>query len=83
MPLYFFDYVHEGIVERDQIGVELPDDISARDEAIRAQRDYAKDYMLHDGPEADLAVMVRDDTSRHVVEVKLAYEVKTLDTNTL
>jgi hypothetical protein len=77
MPRYFFD-VHDG--ERltpDQVGVELDDNHSAQQEAVRALPAIAKDC-LPDGTQRDFVIDVKDAEGRPILRAKLALTVEAI-----
>lgn len=74
MPHYFFDEIDNGRVVRDETGYELPDMDAAKEAAIDALPDMARDQ-LPDGDEHLFAVRVRDTTGRELLEVSLTLTV--------
>lgn len=75
MPHYFFDEIDNGRVVRDEIGYDLPDIDAAKEAAIDALPDMARDQ-LPDGDEHLFAVRVRDTAGRELLEVSLTLAVK-------
>ena len=73
MPLYFFDVVDNGVVSRDEFGVELTGFDEARGEAIVLLPDIARDE-LPDGERHVFACWVRDERDRVVYRGTLTYQ---------
>ncbi len=70
MPRYFFDSSDGREHIRDEIGIDLPDLIAARDEAINGLPDIARDK-LPAGTNRAFTVKVRDETGEYLVEAAL------------
>lgn len=65
MPRFFFD-VDDGVVYKDDVGVELPTAESLPDEAMRFLVDLARHERPKGAPDRSITVVVRDHTSRPV-----------------
>ncbi|MFC0407889.1 DUF6894 family protein [Roseomonas elaeocarpi] len=65
MPLYYFDTIAASGLIRDTIGVNYPDDGTARREAIAALPNIAADE-LPDGDHRIFSVIVRDADQRTI-----------------
>ena len=72
MPLYFFDIIDDGAVNRDEFGVELKGHDEARDQAIGLLPDLAREE-LPNGEHHVFACSVRDERDRIVYEGKLTF----------
>lgn len=74
MPRYYFD-THDGEMIRDDVGVDCDSFQSALDEATSVLADFAQDAV----PGAklrEMAVRVRDDRDRPVMQATLRLEIK-------
>jgi hypothetical protein len=70
MPLYYFD-IHDGVeLTADDTGTECRDDLDARDEAIRALPQLARDG-LSDGRHVVFWIKVRDQTGANIFHASL------------
>lgn len=72
MPRYFFD-IHDG--ERftpDDTGLEFPDARAARDKAVSALPDIARDLMP-DGQKRVFVVAIRDETGTTLFRAALSF----------
>ncbi|MFC0408290.1 DUF6894 family protein [Roseomonas elaeocarpi] len=65
MPLYYFDTIAGSGLIRDAIGMDYPDDGTARREAIAALPNIAADE-LPDGDLRIFSVIVRNDKERAI-----------------
>lgn len=70
MPRFFFDSSDGREIIRDEIGIDLPDVLAARDEAINGLPDIARDK-LPDGSSRDFMVKVRDEAGTYLFEARL------------
>lgn len=70
MPRYFFDTEDDSVLTRDDEGLELQGEKAARDEAIRALPELAKDQ-LPDGPQHSFWVKVRDESGAYIFQASL------------
>lgn len=70
MPRYYFDSSDGRELIRDEIGIELPDLMSARDEAINGLPDIARDK-LPEGSNRAFTVRVRDGAGQYLLEAAL------------
>jgi hypothetical protein len=68
VPLFFFDIIHQGIVEIDGVGLEFPDLASAVKDARAAARKIAEET-LPSSPLASVSIQVRDGPGTPVVTV--------------
>ena len=76
MPRYFFD-THNGALVRDEVGIVCSNFKQVLAQATAGLADFAKDAIpganLH-----DMAVRVRDDQDRPVLQTTLRLEIKPL-----
>ena len=78
MALYNFDH-HDGTeVVIDDVGLEFPDFETVKVEAARGLADLARD-VLPGSVRRELAIVVRDEQSRHVMKTFLIFEVQILN----
>ena len=73
MPLYFFDVIDNGVLNRDEFGVDLEGFQDARDQAIALLPDIAR-AELPDGERHTFACWVRDERGRVIYRGTLTYE---------
>ena len=76
MPRFYFDAVLQGRTETDREGVELSDRAVARQEAIRAAAEMAKDQHL-DGNARDITVAIREG-DKPVATIRLSLKIEDL-----
>jgi len=75
MPRYFFD-VHDGDEPHtDMVGVDLPSDKAAREEATKTMTDLAKEYLPHDGSHRRMTIAVRCADGRTLLNETLAFDI--------
>jgi hypothetical protein len=67
---YFFD-ITNGATRRDYQGMELPNDVAARQEARRRALDHQSTYRLEQPGRGHRRISVRDETGRIIFEVPL------------
>jgi len=70
MPRFYFDTSDNDRQVRDEDGLDLPDELSARNEAIKVLPGMAADG-LPDGPEHLFRVSVRDANGEYIFEASL------------
>ncbi len=70
MPRYYFDTAENQNEVRDEVGMVLPNEKSARDEAIRALPGLAMD-VLPDGAQHSFWVRVRNEEGAYIFEACL------------
>ncbi len=73
MPLYFFDVIDNGVLTRDEFGVELPGVEEARGEAVVLLPDIARDE-LAGGECHTFACSVRDERDVVVYRGTLTFQ---------
>lgn len=74
MPRYFFPTTSGAGTEPDVVGVELRDLDEARDCAVRALVELARDVLEGDSPARVLAIEVRDEDGRLHFQGRLIFE---------
>ncbi|MER8447336.1 hypothetical protein NKH52_29605 [Mesorhizobium sp. M1066] len=74
MARFFFDLIDDGEVFPDPEGTELENREAAEDEAAIALLEIAKDQMP-DGTFREVAIRVRDHTSRPLFTVRVTFEL--------
>ena len=74
MPRFFFDTTLNNVTEPDREGVELHDAKTARQEAVRATAEMAKD-LAHRSPEQDITIQVQDEAGERVGTVRLTLRI--------
>lgn len=72
MPLYYFDIGDNGVIDRDEYGVEMAGFEEARDQAVLLLPDIANDELPH-GERHVFACWVRDERDRVVYRGTLTY----------
>jgi hypothetical protein len=73
MPTFYFD-LHEGpSISRDEIGTELSDMQSVRDEAVETLTAMARDFLPADGPAKTLRTLVRNTEGEEVYRTSLTF----------
>jgi hypothetical protein len=76
MTLYFFDFRNGDLITTDTEGTEFEDDQSARDEAVEALAELARDHLPRSGERADIAFIVRRADGRPMAAAQVAFEVR-------
>jgi hypothetical protein len=76
MTLYFFDFRNGDLITTDTEGTECEDDQSARDEAVQALAELARDHLPRSGERADIAFIVRRADGRPMAAAQVAFEVR-------
>jgi hypothetical protein len=75
---YFFDIRDDDSFARDDIGVDLRDDVVARSQATLALTEMARDYLPSDGDHRNLKIEVRtEDGPRFDVTLDFDLEDRT------
>jgi hypothetical protein len=74
VPRFYFDAVLQGRTETDREGVELADRAVARQEAIRAAAEMAKDQHL-DGDARDITVAIREG-DKPIATIRLSLKIE-------
>jgi hypothetical protein len=77
MPHYYFDTGDGEVFVSDPDGMELENIGQARDEAMKALSDMARDR-VPDGDRRDFVVVVKDETRQPVLRLTLALTVERL-----
>jgi hypothetical protein len=72
MPQYFFDVEENGELSAGDDALEVADDQTARDEAIKGLASIAGDG-LPNGPHHRFVVYVRDERGNHIFEASLEF----------
>jgi hypothetical protein len=75
MTLYYFDFRDGDVVTADTEGTECDDDQSARDEAVEALAELARDRLPRGGERAAIAFIVRRADGRLMADARLGIEV--------
>jgi hypothetical protein len=75
MPRYYFDLLLHGDVEADGEGINLDGPAVARQEAVRAAAEFAKD-LAHNHQQEDIAIRVRDEEGDRVATARLRLNVE-------
>lgn len=73
MPLFYFDFTQNDVVNPDVVGQELPDRTSAKREAVKALAEIAAEEIPRDG-KLVLAVTLYDEARRVQFSAKLTFE---------
>jgi hypothetical protein len=76
MARYYFD-THDGHLVRDEVGIECDSFDAVRAQATAGLADFAKDA-LPGAKWHELAVLVRDDQGRPVMQAILRWEIEQL-----
>jgi len=74
VPHFYFDAMLQGQAETDPVGVELANRAVARQEAVRAAAEMAKDRHLGENAQ-DITLEVREE-DEHVATVRLSLRVE-------
>ena len=84
MPRYFFDLRDGDDLAVDEEGMELRDIQAVQEEAARSLADMARDEVRRHAPvkKHRMAIEVRDDSGRPVLQVKFTFEVNKQPTDT-
>jgi NMD protein affecting ribosome stability and mRNA decay len=80
MALYYFDTYDGGEVVVDVDGLEFPNLETVKVEAARGLADLARD-VLPGSVRRELAIVVRDEESRHVMKTVIIFEIQILISN--
>jgi hypothetical protein len=75
MALYYFDFRDGDVVTEDTEGTECADNQSARDEAVAALAELARDRLPRSGERADIAFIVRRADGGTMAAAQVAFEV--------
>lgn len=73
MPMFYFDFVHNGETNRDAVGQDLADEHVAQREAVRALAEIAAEEIPRDG-KLVLAVTVADAGRRATFRALLTFD---------
>lgn len=76
LPKFFFDIDDGKHVLIDNLGTELPDETSAREEATKTLVDMGRDSIPGDGPKRTLRITVRGPTGGPLFELVLDFDSK-------
>lgn len=76
MPLFYFDFTQNDVLNPDTVGQDLPDKNSAKREAVKALAEIAAEEIPRDG-KLVLAVTLYDDTRAVQFSAKLTFEPAT------
>lgn len=79
MERFFFDTNDSGSVARDDEGMDLADRDAARQQALNALPDIARDVLPRDGDRRDMIVDVRDASGRMVFTASLSLVARWVD----
>lgn len=74
MKRYYFDLKDGNDLSHDEEGMELPDVLSAQQEAAQTLADMARDAIRSDGMGRQMAIEVRD-ANGPLVQVKYVFEI--------
>jgi CRP-like cAMP-binding protein len=74
--IYYFDFRDGDVVTDDTEGTECEDDQSAKDEAVQALAELARDRLPRSGKRADIAFIVRRADGREMGAAQLTFEVR-------
>jgi hypothetical protein len=75
MMLYYFDFRDGDVVTEDTEGTECADNQSARNEAVAALAELARDRLPRSGDRADIAFIVRRADGGPIAAAQVAFEV--------
>jgi hypothetical protein len=75
MTRYFFDFFNGGAESRDSEGTEFDSDDAARDEAVMALVEMARE-VLPGSSSRELAFEVRDEDGRRTVRVSIVFDLQ-------
>ena len=75
MPRFYFDVIDNGRITRDEEALELTDFQHARNQALAALADMAKDE-LPDGDHREFVIEVRDGGPEPLLRASLALKVE-------
>jgi hypothetical protein len=78
MPRFFFDIDDGERRTRDDVGLDFADAQNARDKAVSALPDIARDVMP-DGQQRDFFVTMRDDSGRPIFKASLSLRTEWLN----
>lgn len=79
MGQFFFDSHDNGRTARDEEGMDLADRDAAREQALSALPDIARDVLPRDGDRRDMIVDVRDASGRIVFTATLSLVARWID----
>jgi hypothetical protein len=80
MPRYYFDWSDNGRTVRDEDGIDLPDLVTAREEAAKGLAGLARD-VLPSAVRRDLGITVRDEDGQPIFTTSIVFEIKMLSRN--
>ena len=75
MPRYYFDYVCDGDIARDEIGLEFSSIDAARQGALEALTEWAKELVPHEVI-YEMMIVVRDERDQQMLTASLVLTVE-------
>ena len=76
MPVFYFDFDDGASLSRDEIGLELSDEQTARDQGAIALGAMAQEYVPTDVAQKNISLWVRNDTNEIICQVALSFTIR-------
>jgi hypothetical protein len=76
MPLFFFDIGDGKELFRDELGTDLADEQTARDDAALTLAEFARERIPDGSADKDISMWVRDETGAPILHLSLCFALR-------